>query len=275
MRKYNSTNLIPIQMNTSFANVRITFISLLLTVFFSSAQQSSVDTIDFNALSVEFLKAAKAQQDTKNIREQLSNTTVKTLEESLKTDNQKLAFWVNIYNGYIQVILSENPKLYDDRQEFFGKEQIPIAGEMVSFSKIEHGIIRKSQWPLGLGLVRKWFPNKFERKLRVKKRDYRIHFALNCGAKDCPPVAIYTAERVDEQLDKGTEMYLKNTSVYKKSENKVAVTSLFNWFRGDFGCKSGVKDILKEQDIIPTTKGIDITYKNYDWTLDLVNWVEL
>lgn len=262
-------------MNSSKLKVGIISIFLCMTTFLLEAQNGKMEIEDFNALSVEFLKRAKEKQDTQSIREQLSNTTLEALEEGLKTDNQKLAFWVNIYNGYIQVILSENPDLYNDRQDFFGKEQIPIAGEMVSFGKIEHGIIRKSQWPLGLGLIRKWFPNKFERKLRVDKRDYRIHFALNCGAKDCPPVAIYTAERLDEQFAKGTERYLKKTSDYKAAQNEVAVTSLFNWFRGDFGCKSGVKDILKEQGIIPTTKGIDITYKNYDWTLDLDNWIDL
>jgi len=262
-------------MNASNLKVGIISIFLFFTTFSSVAQETKTTIEDFNALSVAFLQRARDKQDTKDIRMQLSNTTLEALEEGLKTDSQKLAFWVNIYNGYIQVILSENPDLYNDRQEFFGKEQIPIAGEIVSFAKIEHGIIRKSQWPLGLGLVRKWFPNKFERKLRVDKRDYRVHFALNCGAKDCPPVAIYEADRVDEQFAKGTAMYLNKTSVYKKDQNEVAVTSLFNWFRGDFGCKSGVKDILKEQEIIPSTKGIDITYKNYDWTLDLDNWIEL
>ncbi|MDB4292227.1 DUF547 domain-containing protein [Maribacter sp.] len=262
-------------MSSFILKVGIIPVFIFLTTFFSVAQETTLEINDFNALSVAFLQRARQQQDTKSIREQLSKTTLKALEHGLKTDHQKLAFWVNIYNGYIQVILSKNPELYEDRQDFFGRKQIPIAGEMVSFAKIEHGIIRKSQWPLGLGFVRKWFPNKFERKLRVDTRDYRVHFALNCGAKDCPPVAIYTADQVDEQFSKGTAMYLKRTSTYKKEQNEVAVTSLFSWFRGDFGSKSGVKNILKEQGIIPGTKGIDISYKNYDWTLDLDNWIDL
>ena len=173
------------------------------------------------------------------------------------------------------MILSENPELYKDRGEFFKKDQIPIAGKLVSFAKIEHGIIRKSQWELGLGMIRTWFPDEFERKLRVDKPDYHIHFALNCGAKDCPPVAIYTADRLDEQFDKGTAAYLQRTSTYDPDTNEVAVTSLFTWFRGDFGCKSGIKDILEEYDIIPETKGVDISYKKYNWTLDLDNFTDL
>ena len=33
--------------------------------------------------------------------------------------------------------------------------------------------------------------------------------------------------------------------------------------------------ILKENEIIPSTKGVDIEYTNYDWTLYLDNFIEL
>ncbi|MGB7392828.1 MAG: DUF547 domain-containing protein, partial [Pricia sp.] len=104
---------------------------------------------------------------------------------------------------------------------------------------------------------------------------YRIHFALNCGAKACPPVAIYEDNRLDEQLNKVTTDYLERVSEYDSDTKEVKTTPLFSWFRGDFGCKSGIKDILKEEGIIPTTKKIDVEYKNYDWTLDLDNFTEL
>ncbi|WP_273567317.1 DUF547 domain-containing protein [Maribacter halichondriae] len=259
-------------------SVYVKFVSVsLFAVLFSMPCKAlnTQENVDLNELSEDFLKNIKNEVTTNKIRSKLYSLSLEDLERGLKTDAQKLAFWVNVYNAYIQVILSENPKLYDDKRAFFKMEQIPIAGRLLSFEKIEHGIIRKSQWPLGLGLIRKWFPNKFERKLRVDKRDYRVHFALNCGAKDCPPVAIFDADQLDEQFDKGTERYLKRTSEYKADKKEVAVTSLFNWFRGDFGCKKGVKKILKTQEIIPTTKGVDITYQNYDWTLDLDNWIEL
>ncbi|GMN09270.1 DUF547 domain-containing protein [Croceitalea sp. MTPC9] len=238
-------------------------------------KSKAIKTTDFNKISEQFLEFARDGKDTNALQDQLANVTLEELSETLVTDEQKFAFWINIYNGYIQVILKEHPEYYNDRRAFFSKEQIKIAGETVAFSKIEHGIIRKSQWELGLGYFRTWFPDKFERKLRVKKRDYRIHFALNCGAKDCPPVAIYTPKRIKEQLEKGTEIYLKRTSEYDSDKNEVGVTSLFSWFRGDFGGKSGVKKILKEQGIIKDTKGVDLVYNNYDWTLDLDNFIDL
>lgn len=239
------------------------------------AQRNAIPILELNTLSENFLLKAKEGQNTKEIQEQLAKTDLNTFEASLKTDAQKLAFWVNIYNAYIQVFLREHPELYKDRGAFFNDDRITIAGEFISFAKIEHGIIRKSQWPLGLGKVRKWFPNKFERKLRVDKRDYRVHFALNCGAKDCPPVAVYYPDRLEEQFEKSTQMYLKKTTVYDAAKKEVAITSLFSWFRGDFGSKSEIKKILKDQGLIPQTKDIDIVYKNYDWTLDLDNWIVL
>ena len=262
-------------MKTSLFKVILFSFLILLCLNCAEGQEKATTALDLNGISEEFLQKIKLNKDTKEIQNILANTTIKQLEDGLRTDAHKLAFWVNIYNAYIQVILSKNPELYENRSEFFSKAQIEIAGENISFAKIEHGIIRKSQWDLGLGYIRKWFPNKFERKLRVKNQDYRVHFALNCGAKDCPPVAIYQVELLNEQFNKGTASYLKKTSEYDKTKKEVAVTSLFSWFRGDFGSKSGVKKILKEFEILSTTKEIDLIYKDYDWTLDLNNFIDL
>ena len=256
----------------------ITF--LLVTLFvilghtIGSSQNTDSTIEDFNKLSVQFLTAVRAGEDTQMYQDKLANTTIEALEKGLQTDEQKFAFWINVYNSYIMVILGKNPELFDDRQTFFNEPRVLIAGEMRAFGKIEHGIIRKSQWPLGLGKIRKWFPNKFERKLRVSKRSYHVHFALNCGAKDCPPVAIYEADRVNEQFAKGTEQYLKKTTSYDEKNKAVTVTPLFSWFRGDFGGKSGTKKILIEQGLIPSKK-VDLKFKGYDWSLSLGNFTDL
>lgn len=262
--------------------MKLKFITLLAfsTLFFVSkytlqSQSITTSTTDFNELSEEFLKQIRAGRDTKEIRDKLANVSIEELDNALDTNNKRLAFWVNTYNAYIQVILQKNPELYEDRGTFFKKDQIAIAGDTVSFAKIEHGLIRKSQWEYGLGYLRTWFPDKFERKLRVKNPVYNVHFALNCGAKDCPPVAIYEWERLDEQFSTVMKNYLERTTDYNPQTKEAKVTSLFSWFRGDFGGKCGIKKILKNKGITPTTKGVDLDYKNYDWTLDLDNFTEL
>ncbi|WP_424000733.1 DUF547 domain-containing protein [Maribacter sp. IgM3_T14_3] len=260
--------------------LKISFFITIVAILFMAktdvqAQVKTKSDTDFNELSETFLKRIIDKKDTQDLQDILANTTISELANALNTNDKRLAFWLNIYNAYIQEILEKNPELYDDRGSFFKLEQIKIAGKMVSFAKIEHGIIRKSQWEYGLGYIRKWFPGKFERKLRVDKPIFNVHFALNCGAKDCPPVAIYEWERLRKQLNIGTKRLLEKTSEFNSETNVVKVTSLFSWFRGDFGGKSGIKKILMKNDIIPSTKGVDIEYTNYDWTLYLDNFIQL
>lgn len=252
----------------------IVFISVFLVSLQGIGQTNSHNNTNFNKLSEQLLIKIKNGQETQDLESILKNTTLEILSTNLNTDSEKLAFWVNIYNAYIQIILSKHPELYEDRGSFFKKKQIAIAGKMLSFDKIEHGIIRKSQWKLGMGYIRKWFPNKFERKLRVDERDYRIHFVLNCGAKNCPPIGIYTPDKLEAQFDMSSRNYLIKTTTYDSEEKTVTISPLFKWFRGDFGCKDDIKKILKSYAILNTTEKVSIEYGNYDWTLDLDNWVK-
>jgi len=238
-------------------------------------ENDALPTTAFNRLSEAFLADAKKGKDTYGYQQELAETTVNGLALALKTDAQRYAFWINVYNAYILDVLRKHPEYYEDRDNFFSDKQLTIAGEKIAFAKIEHGILRKSQWELGFGYMGKWFPGSFERKLRIKKRDYRIHFALNCGAKDCPPVAIYNPTNLHEQLEEGTRQFLKKSSRYDALENKVSITALFNWFRGDFGGKKGVKGILKKYGVVENTKGLSLEYTSYDWTLDLENFIDL
>lgn len=260
--------------------MRFTFI--LLTVFTLQAKLANtpqntlkVVQIDYVKLSQKLLENSKEGKSTTKIQEELASADLEDLEASLQTNEQRLAFWLNIYNAYILIKLSADPDLYTDRGKFFKIDQIPIAGEMVSFAKIEHGLVRKSQWEYGLGYIRRWFPDRFERKLRVYKRDFRVHFALNCGAKDCPPVAIYRPKNLNMQLNKATHQFLKRSTTYDPNEKIARVTPLFSWFRGDFCGKSGTKRILEDHGLIPDTKGVKLEYTDYDWTLMLNNFVEL
>jgi len=253
--------------------VILVFLSLSLFVPFNNYGQSTSD-IDYNQVSQDLLQAIKDGSDTKEYRDVIESSSIEDLEKGLQSNDQKLAFWINIYNSYIIMTLQDSPELYEDRKTFFKEDRILVGGELVSFAKIEHGVIRRSQWDLGLGLIRKPFPGGWERKLRVDKKDYRIHFALNCGAKACPPVTIYDPENLEKQFAYMTEKYLSENTEYNKEENKVTTTPLFSWFRGDFGCKKGVKKILASHGLVPSKK-VNLNFKGYDWTLDIDNFVEI
>ncbi|MGI8581046.1 MAG: DUF547 domain-containing protein, partial [Chitinophagaceae bacterium] len=108
--------------------------------------------------------------------------------------------------------------------------------------------------------------------LRADKLDYRIHFALNCGAKSCPPIAFYTPETLDTQLELATNAYLASEADYDSTNNIIKLPKLMSWFRADFGGKKGMIKILKKHNIIPAEAYPKINFKKYDWTLYLNNY---
>jgi hypothetical protein len=244
-------------------------LSVGLPVF---AQQGDMSGRDYVELSQRFLTQMRNGQDATDIIDQYAKIDFDQLVAKLNERTEKLAFWVNTYNGFVQFLLTNDPSLFDDRGSFFMDKRVTIAGIDMSFDDIEHGIIRDSQVKLGLGLLTKWFPPNFERKLRIHPRDGRIHFALNCGAKSCPPVAIYDERYIYEQLDEIASNYLNVVTTVK--DDVITTTPLFSWFRGDFGGKIGIKNLLKKYGIIDSTKGLSITFGDYDWTLSTGNYTD-
>jgi hypothetical protein len=242
----------------------------------TSVQTAQTTATTYTQLSTRFINTLRNDEDVHSIIDSLAKVEVEVLASELTNDNRKKAFWINIYNGFIQVLLKENPDLYKNKNKFFKTKRIKIAGEFLSFDDIEHGIIRRSKIKLSLGLLSKWNVSDFEKQFRTEKTDGRIHFALNCGAKSCPAIAAYDAERLDEQMDKSTKKHLTVTSHYDEATNTVFVTSLLSWFRGDFGNKNEVRNFLKKYKILPkTAKKTKLSYKTYDWTLYLNNYIDL
>lgn len=226
-------------------------------------------------LSMRLIEAVRNNQPHQAMLDSLASVDQSVLAKELDNDNARKAFWINVYNAHIQIFLKEDPEQYDNRNSFFHAEKVVIAGEKLSFDKIEHGIIRRSKAKLSLGFLPKLFVGKFERKFRTKKTDGRIHFALNCGALSCPAVAAYDYRKMNKQLDLSTKIYLQKTTEYNKEENEVNISRLFSWFRGDFGNKKKVIKFLKKYDTIPSDVQPSIKYKKYDWTMDLDNYIDL
>ncbi len=220
-------------------------------------------------LSQQFIYAAKTSEATDSPVLALKNLSYADLKNKLKSDDEKKAFWINLYNGYTQVILKFSPEKYKSRNTFFKSKQIEIAGKMFSLDDIEHGILRRSKIKWSLGYLNKLFPGKTEKDLRVDHLDYRIHFALNCGAKSCPPIAFYNPENLNPQLDIATKAYLTGEAEYDAKKNIIKLPTLMNWFRRDFGGKKKMKQLLQKINVIPEGSNPKIKFKKYDWNLFL------
>lgn len=230
-----------------------------------------------NELSEEILNTLKNEQDATALIDQLAAYEPQDLAAALNTRNKQLAFWVNTYNAMVQYLLTREPERFEDRGKFFSTKSFTVAGHTMSPNEMEHAIIRGGENRFGLGLVPQLFPNKFERTFKIKGGDSRVHFALNCGAADCPPVAIYSPETFDHQVDERARKYLaKHSTIKEKGGEKVVVTTpLFSWFRGDFKDRGGIDDFLVEYGVLTKeNKAMKRNYKAYDWTLQTGIWAD-
>jgi thiol-disulfide isomerase/thioredoxin len=223
-------------------------------------------------LSQEFMYAAKTGDSTDRFVLILKELSYDTLKISLQSDDEKKAFWINLYNGFTQVLLKQNPGSYKNRGRFFSSKQITIAGKQFSLDEIEHGILRRSKIKWSLGHMNKLFPGKTEKELRVNELDYRLHFALNCGAKSCPPIAFYNPENLNPQLELATNAYLQSETEYDAASNVLKLPAIMSWFRRDFGGKKKMIALLKDKKIIPQDVNPKIKFKSYDWTLYTNNY---
>ena len=118
-----------------------------------------------------------------------------------------------------------------------------------------------------MGFFNAWFVDDWEKKFRMNILDNRIHFALNCGAQGCPPVLFYEAKNIEKQLELATRSFLKKEVQFKPDENKVYVSKIFYWYKGDFGGKSGILKFLKKYNKVPEKAKPSIVFREYDWTL--------
>lgn len=222
-----------------------------------------------NKLAADLLMAVKMESPTEQFKTALKAYALAKLELELDNDDKKKAFWINIYNAYYQILRLENkitkPEIYKSRL-------ITIAGKKISLDNIEHGILRRFRYKYALGFLANYFSARWIKRLAVDTIDYRIHFALNCGAKSCPPIAFYSVAKINQQLDMATQNFLTNETEYDHPQKVVHTTTLFKWFLADFGGIKGIKQIFKKQ-IEKDISDYTIKFKPYSWEDDLNNFI--
>lgn len=176
------------------------------------------------------------------------------------TRDQQLAFLINVYNAAtLQLIIDAYP--LDSIRDIgflpgaaWRKDFIRLFGGTVDLDHVEHGIIRKDY------------------------REPRIHFALVCAARSCPPLRreAYVADRLDAQLDDQARTFLRDSSknAFDLTTRTARLSSIFDWYGGDFGPDSAailtyLKPFLDDN----TRPALDpqrfkIEFLEYDWKLN-------
>jgi len=195
----------------------------------------------------------------------LKNRSIIQLQNELKTDDAKKCFWINIYNAYFQLLIA---KYKGKRKGLFGKKEITVAQTRFSLDDIEHGILRKYKWKWSFGYIPDPFISILTRSLAVEKTDFRIHFALNCGAKSCPPIAFYTFKKINKQLDDAMFSFLISETTICNQTKIINTSKLLYWYKGDFGGAKGIKTMISEVFESDLTK-YKLVYNKYNWESQL------
>lgn len=221
-------------------------------------------------LSESLLYKVKTEQPTEAIEAELASLDVKQIIEGLNNDDAIKTFWINMYNAWFQLLAVREKK---KNPEIFTGKLISVASEKFSLDDIEHGILRRYRWKFSKGYLPKLFTGKLIKRLAVAKIDYRIHFALNCGAKSCPPIAFYSYNTVEAQLNLAAKSFLTGETEIDETGKELRVTKIMSWFIGDFGGKRGIRKII-EATLQKDVKGYRIKYKPYNWNEALHNFEE-
>lgn len=154
----------------------------------------------------------------------------------IEGDAARIAFWVNLYNALFRHRLCLRPIRGSVLRHLrlFSSTAYEVGGERFSLNLIEHGVLRRNRRP----------PYNLRRPLRggdprlaalPSRLDPRIHFALNCGARSCPPIHSYEPASVDRQLELATRAYLAAETEVDVEHRNVGLPRLMRLYRADFG----------------------------------------
>ncbi|MEP6993485.1 MAG: DUF547 domain-containing protein [Acidobacteriota bacterium] len=168
---------------------------------------------------------------------------------------ERTAFYINGYNAAaIAIVLDRYPvKSIRDIDGAFKSIPKKIGGEMLSLDDIEN-------------------------KLREVK-DARIHFAIVCASKSCPPLArkAYRGASLAADLDAQGRAFVGDPSknLIDRNSNRVALSKIFDWNRKEFERDGGsVEKVVARFVSDPAlsnwveTRSLPPEFLEYDWALN-------
>lgn len=177
------------------------------------------------------------------------------------SENEVKAYWINAYNAFTLQLVLENYPIESIKDlnpaislpfinSIWDKKFIEISDKAYSLNNIEHDILRE------------------------RYQDPRIHFALNCASKSCPVLhnSAYEPSSLDSLLEHQSIVFI-NDPVRNiiNNQDEAHLSKIFLWYYFDFTKGQSLRDFINRYSRIKLKEETDISYLNYDWTLNSAN----
>lgn len=155
--------------------------------------------------------------------------TLAARHPSVLSRNEAFAFWANLYNALtLKVVLDAYPvksirnikstgTSFFDWKSYIGPwrtKLVTVEGRDLSLDDIEHTVLRPTF------------------------KDPRVHYAVNCASAGCPDLKStpWNPAALDADLDRAARAFVNHPrGVSVASNGKVTVSSIYSWFKVDFG----------------------------------------
>ncbi len=172
--------------------------------------------------------------------------------------DDKLALLINGYNAFTLRLVLEHWPLRSIRDipehRRWSDRRWDIAGETMSLDQIEH------------------------ERIRPRFREPRVHFALVCAARGCPPLRAeaYTGQRLEAQLaDQARRVHADPRWLrFDPASGKLGLTALYKWYASDFQQVSGsvaahvALHVPSLRAALESGRKVEIEWMAYDWSLN-------
>lgn len=212
----------------------------------------TIDGVRLNAVNYQELKN---DADFKALAQRLESAEL----SDLKTREDKLTFWINVYNILAAKMITDHHPVDSIKdvgsifKSVWKRDAGVVAGEQRTLNDVEHEILRKMGEP-------------------------RIHVAIVCASVSCPDLRTeaYVAERLDEQLEDQMKLFLDNKEkglIIDEKKNRVYLSKIFDWFEEDFDSHGGVLAFVakyvdpKTQALLKKPK-LKVSYLDYNWNVN-------
>lgn len=213
---------------------------------------------------------------------------VEATEELQKVDvnsltrEEKLAFWINTYNALVvhTMVAKGQATSVPQRLLFYSVNKYNVGGFDLSLDDMEHGILRGNRPTSLLGTfgIRPFGPKDPRRFWSLTPNEPRIHFALNCGAKSCPPIKVFSAENLNFALDGAVSAFCESEVEINSVTGTITLSKILDWYKVDFGnnMDERLKWLLpfldekkrKEMNDLLSCGSYKVEFKPYDWSLN-------